>query len=129
MNPQRIRPRVAPGGRVAVRLNPAQRDLFVGSSLTPRNLVYALRQAPVREGKLSVRVRRAELEAMIAAAAAAPDTGRREEQELAALERYLEGLEDRFLEDTAPKKEEDAGADVLIAAGEDDRRRAGMSEE
>lgn len=98
MNPTRLRPRVASNGRISVRLNTAQRDLCVRAADTPRDLAYALRNAPVRDGKLSVRVRRAELDALIAAATGAPAAGRREERELAAFVRYLESLEERFFE-------------------------------
>lgn len=121
MNPERLQARVAPTGRLGVRLNTLQRDLFVRSAETPRDLVYALRNAPVRDGKLSVRVRRAELDALISAAAAAPAATRREERELAALVRYLEGMADRFLE--PPEDGED------VDGHGDDLRRAGMSEE
>lgn len=105
MNPERLRPRFAPTGRATIRINPRQRDLFAHAAGTPRNLVHALRHAPVREGRLSVRVTRAELEALIAAAAGAAAEDRREERELAGLVRYLEEVEDRFLE---PEASEDA---------------------
>jgi hypothetical protein len=60
------------------------------------NLVHALRRAPVREGKLNVRVDRAELEAMILVVAKLPQGGRQVEPKVAALLRYLEETEDRF---------------------------------
>lgn len=127
MNPARIRPRVAANGRVSVRLSPSQRDLFTRAATVPRDLAFALRNAPVREGKLSVRVRRAELEAMTAAAVAASAADRRQERELASLVRYLEGLEDSFAE---PREAADGAEDVAVHAREhEEHRRAGMSED
>ena len=81
-----------------MRLDTSRRDLFVRSLETPRDLIHALRKAPVRDGKLSVRVRRSELAALIAAAARARVEGKREEREVAALLRYLESWEERFEE-------------------------------
>lgn len=125
MNPTRLRPRVAATGRIAIRLNTVQRDLFTRSPKISRELVFALRNAPVRDGKLSVRVRLGELESLITAAASAPAPGRREERELATLVRYLEGLEDRF--EISSEETEDARD---AEPGEhDESRRAGMSEE
>lgn len=120
MNPARLRPRVAANGRVSVRLSPSQRDLFTRAAATPRALAYALRNAPVREGRLSVRVRRGELEALVAAAVATPAADRREERELVALVRYLEGLEDSF---------EEAEPTEARAGEHEEHRRAGMSED
>jgi hypothetical protein len=104
MNPERLLRRVAPTGKVTVRLDTSQRDLFVRSAETPRDLAHALRKAPVRDGKLSVRVRRSELAALIAVAARAPVEGKREEREVASLLRYLESWEERF-EDPAEEPE------------------------
>ncbi len=98
MNPARLRPRVSATGRVSLRLGLAQRDGFLRNRDLPRALAHALRNAPVREGRLSVRVARAELEALIVAVADAMARDRRAERELAPLARYLEGLEDRFLD-------------------------------
>lgn len=109
MNPERLRPRFAPTGRASIRINPRQRDLFVRAAETPRNLAYALRNAPVREGKLSVRVTRPELDALIAVAAGAAAETRTEERELASLVRYLEGVGDRFLEPEADEAEKAEG--------------------
>lgn len=61
MNPERLLRRAAPTGKVTVRLDTSRRDLFVRSPETPRDLIHALRKASVRDGKLSVRVRRSEL--------------------------------------------------------------------
>lgn len=108
MNPERLVSRVAPTGRVSIRLGTAQRDLFARSADTPRNLACTLRNAPVRDGKLSVRVTRPELASLIAIAARAPAEGKREERELATLVRYLEGIEDRFRDpgpDSGPEPE------------------------
>jgi hypothetical protein len=118
---------VAANGRVSVRLSPAQRDLFTRSSRLARDLSHALRQAPVREGKLSVRVRRTELESMIAAAADASPEDRREQRELASLLRYLEDLEDRF--DEVGEHEEDTAGARGGSGDHEEHRRAGMSED
>ena len=96
MNPQRLRQRFAPTGRASIRLNTRQRDLFARSAKTPQNVAHALRNAPVRDGKLSLRVTRPELETLILVAAGAGAANREEERELASLVRYLEGIEDRF---------------------------------
>lgn len=93
----RQRPRIPPTGRITVRLTTAQRDLFIQSADTPAPLGHALHRAPVREGKLSIRVTRESLEALIRVAATASTRGdRRSERALAALLKYLESLEDRF---------------------------------
>lgn len=94
----RQRSRIAPTGRVAVRLTPAQRDLFIHSAAVPRELGHHLHHAVVRRGKLQVRVSRAELDALIAAAANTRASDAPGERALAALLRYLEGIEDRFAE-------------------------------
>lgn len=89
---------MAPNGRVAVRLTTAQRDMFIRSPEVPKDLGHLLHRAPVRAGKLSIRVTREALDALIAAAARHGANGREEERALATLVRYLEGLEDRFEE-------------------------------
>lgn len=94
----RQRPRIAANGRIAVRLTTAQRDLFVRDADVPRPLSHELHRAPVKAGKLSVRVTRESLDALIAAAAKMPAGNRDDERSLATLVRYLEGLEDRFAE-------------------------------
>lgn len=106
----RRQPRVAPTGRVTVRLSTEQRNLFIESAETPKDLGHALHRAPVREGKLTVRVDRAELDALIAAAANIDTSDRREERALQSLLRYLESLEDRF--EDPPGEEEAAGEQV-----------------
>lgn len=92
----RQRPRIAPNGRVPVRLTTAQRDLFIQAGEIPRELGYALHRAPVKAGKLRASVTRAALETLISVAAKSGSRDREEERALAALVRYLEGLEDRF---------------------------------
>ena len=99
----RQRPRIAPTGRVTLRLNTLQRDLFIHSPDTPKNLAHVLHRATVREGKLTVRVSREELDALIAAAANVEAPDRQTDRALAALLRYMESLEDRFAE---PEPEE-----------------------
>lgn len=94
----RQRPRLAPTGRVAVRLTPPQRDQFIHSGDLPAGLGQALHRAVVREGKLSVRVTRDELDLLIRAGAKLRPADRRAEREMDTLLRYLEGLEDRFAE-------------------------------
>ena len=96
---QRRRPRIPATGRVTLWLNPAQRDLFVHSPDTPRALSHALHHAPVQKGKLTLRVTRDALDALIAAAAKFAPQSRDEDRALATLLRYLESLEDRFAED------------------------------
>ena len=95
---QRRRPRIPATGRVTLWLNPAQRDLFVHSPDTPRALSHALHHAPVQKGKLTLRVTRYSLDALIAAAAKFAPQSRGEDRALATLLRYLESLEDRFAE-------------------------------
>ncbi len=130
MNPARLRPRVASQGRVSVRLNPSQRDLLARSHETSRELAHALRKAPVREGKLTVRVSRHELESLVAAAAAATAPDRRAERDLNSLLRYLEDLEDRFAEpaDDSAFAGDDESDLALHSREHEEHGRAGMSE-
>jgi hypothetical protein len=99
----RQRPRIAPTGRVAVRLSTRQRDLFIGRRDVPAALAFALKNAVVREGKLSLRVTRNELDRLIAAAASVTPQSKSATRELNAFLGYLEDIEDRF--------EDPAGAD------------------
>lgn len=94
----RQRPRIAPNGRVAVRLTTVQRDMFMHAPEMPKDLAHALHRAPVRAGKLSIRATQASLAVLISVAAAHPARNREEERALSTLVRYLEGLEDRFEE-------------------------------
>lgn len=92
----RQRRRIPANGRVAVKLTPAQRDLFIGPREVPASLAVALKRAPVREGKLSVRVSSAELDALIATAARISSPDKLVQRHLDVLLGYLESLEDRF---------------------------------
>jgi DNA/RNA-binding domain of Phe-tRNA-synthetase-like protein len=94
----RRRPRVAPTGRVSLRLTTEQRDQFLASSQTPRELGHTLHRAVVRNGKLTIRVTRDALEALIIAAARTTPTNRHAERALDALLRYLESRSDQFAE-------------------------------
>lgn len=102
----RQRPRIAPTGRVSLRLHTGQRDLLVHAPGTPPGLGHALHRAPVRAGKLTLRVGRGELEALIAVAANLRPTDRRTERELDALLRYLESREEQFAEAAEPVSDE-----------------------
>lgn len=106
----RQRQRIPTNGKTAVRLSTGQRDLFIASPGLPRDIVFALKRAPVRKGKLEVRVGRASLDAMILAAAAAipeppsdpaPRALVARRRELGTFVRYLEELEDRFEDESA----------------------------
>jgi hypothetical protein len=103
----RRRPKLAPTARVTIRLTPVQRDLFLGTAELPPTLAHALHRATVREGKLQVRITRAELEQLIAVAARVPASDAAADRALGALLRYLESMDDRF--EDAP--EEGSGAD------------------
>jgi uncharacterized protein (DUF1778 family) len=94
----RQRPRIAATGRVSVRLNTRQRDLFLDRRDVPAALAFALKNAAVRDGKLSLRVTRDELDRLIAAAASVTPENKSETRELNAFLSYLENLEDRFEE-------------------------------
>lgn len=95
----RLRPRIPANGRVAIRLTPAQRDLFQGSPEIPRALGQALHHAVVREGKLTLRVDRDAVLSLITVAAKVAVDGRRAESEIATLLRYLEAADDRFADE------------------------------
>lgn len=94
----RQRHRLAANARATIRLGTWQRDLFLESRAVPTPVVFALKRAPVREGKLSVRVSRHELDALIAAAAKVAPENKARERELNAFLGYLEDIEDRFEE-------------------------------
>lgn len=104
----RQRPRVPATGKIGVRLTPDQRDLFLCSPGLPRDLGHLLHRAPVRKGKLEVRIGRAALDTLILAAAAAmPDLPAgpapralvETRRALDTFVRYLENLSDRFEEE------------------------------
>jgi hypothetical protein len=84
---------------VTLRLVTWQRDLFLADPAISRSLAAALKRAPVRDAKLGVRVNRDELDALILAAARHQPEGKEREREVNALLAYLEGIEDRFVED------------------------------
>jgi hypothetical protein len=92
----RQRPRIPATGRIAVRLTPAQRDVFLASPGLAKDLGHQLHRAPVREGKLAVRLTRAELDALIAVAAGVPVANPEADRALDTLLRYLEDLADQF---------------------------------
>jgi hypothetical protein len=92
----RQRRRIAANGRVALRLNTFQRDLFLNNRAVALDLAHALKRAPVRSGKLGVRVSNWELDTLILAAARISSPDRRVQRELDMLVRYLERMEDRF---------------------------------
>jgi hypothetical protein len=92
----RQRPRIAPTGRIALRLTPEQRDLFLGSGHLPKDLGHVLHRAAVRQGKLMVRLSREELDTLIAAGAKVSPSDAAAERNLDTLLRYLESLADRF---------------------------------
>lgn len=96
MHYSRQRPRVAPTGRISIRLTTWQRDLLMAAATTPKDLGHVLHRAPVRGGKLSIRVTRETLEALIATVAKSPAPQERTERDMKALLGYLETLEDRF---------------------------------
>jgi hypothetical protein len=94
----RQRARVPATGRIAVKLAPDQRDLFIASGRLPKALGHLLHRAPVRQGKLVVQLTRAELDAVIAAGVGVPARDPASDRRLDALLRYLESLADRFEE-------------------------------
>jgi hypothetical protein len=106
----RQRQRIAANGRIGVRLNPGQRDQLLRSPLLSRQTGHLLHRAPVRKGKLEIRLDRASLDAMILAAASFPEEESAHSKVAArrahaTFLRYLEGLADRFEEpeETAPE--------------------------
>jgi hypothetical protein len=102
----RQRPRLAASSRVSIRLSIEQRDLFLRSGDTPKDLGHALHRAPVRDGKLTVRVSRAQLDRMIEIAARTSGRDRREQRSLDTFIRFLENMSDRF-EDEAGESPSD----------------------
>lgn len=94
----RQRPRIAPTERITVRFTPGQRDFLIASPELPKGLGHALHRAAVRQGKLALRVTRAELDTLILVAAKVRVPERKAERELATFLSYLESLEDRFAE-------------------------------
>ena len=91
--------RIPANGKVAIRMTPAQRDLFTTSRDTPIDLGFSLRKAPVREGELSIRVNRHQLDALIGIAARSRAPDKHAEKKLETFIRYLEKNEDRFADE------------------------------
>lgn len=110
----RQRPRIAPTGRVALRITPAQRDELLRSQRTPQSLAHMLHRAAVKGGWLSLRVGRDELDTLIMAAADVRAADRKEERVLTSLLDYLESIEERFVD---PENEK-GGAGAPPEAGD-----------
>ena len=99
----RQRQRLAANERVGVRFNLEQRDRLLRSPHLPREIAHRLHRAPVKKGKLEIRLGRDSLDAVILAAANLPEdasptaklSARRAD---AIFLRYLENLADRFEE-------------------------------
>lgn len=113
----RQRPRIAPAGRITIRLTTGQRDFLLKSAELPKALGHTLHRAVVRRGELSMRVTRDELDALIVIAAAMRVPDRKSERELATFLRYLESMEDRF--------EDPDDGDAAERSGEVDESRRG----
>ena len=101
-------PRIPATGKIGVRLTTDQRDLILASPQLRREIAFALKRAPVKKGKLEVRLVRASLDAMILVVAAAipdlpPGPAPRAlvemRRSLNTFVLYLEELSDRFEEE------------------------------
>lgn len=101
----RQRQRIPVNGKITVRLSTDQRDLLIGSPTLPRDIVFALKRAPVKKGKLEVRLGRDSLDKTILVVAAAipelpagpaPRSLVTMRRTLDTFVRYLEDLSDRF---------------------------------
>jgi hypothetical protein len=101
----RQRQRIPATGKIGVRLTTDQRDFLLASPGLAREAAFALKRAPVKKGKLEVRMGRGSLDAMIAVAAAAipdlpPGPAPRSliemRRSLNVFVGYLENLSDRF---------------------------------
>lgn len=84
--------------RVTVRLTTAQRDVLLGARGVSPTLGHLLHRAHVTDGQLAVRLARGELDTLIAAAANVAVADRQAERGMATLLRYLESIEDRFVD-------------------------------
>jgi hypothetical protein len=102
-------PRIPAHGKTSIWLTPSQRDLLLRTAGLSRDLGHLLHRAPVRKGKLEVRVGREALDTMILAGAAAipalpPGPAPRALVEtrrvLDTFVRYLEEQADRFEEES-----------------------------
>jgi hypothetical protein len=80
----------------SLALTSFQRDLFLNNRDVAPDLAHALKRAPVRSGKLGVRVSSRELDTLILATAQICSPDRRVQRELDMLVRYLERMEDSF---------------------------------
>ena len=94
----RQRPRIAPTGRVTIRLTLWPRDLFIHSPATPKYLGHLLRHVPVKKEKLEIAVSREALDQLIAVAAKSSVAGKEAEHALDTFLLYLETIADRFEE-------------------------------
>ncbi|MFT3783000.1 MAG: hypothetical protein QM790_13410 [Nibricoccus sp.] len=94
----RLRRRLAPSEHISLRLNPEQRDWLMHGPDLPQNLGHLLHRAAVREGKLTVRLNREELDACILCAVKIRPLDKTAERGIDALLRYLESQADRFAE-------------------------------
>ncbi|HEX2860655.1 MAG TPA: hypothetical protein VHN79_03405 [Lacunisphaera sp.] len=94
----RQQPKIPANGRVTLRLTPAQRDGLLAERDLPRGLGHVLHRAPVKQGKLQVRVTRTELDALIIAATRLPVPHKAAERALNVFLSYLETQEERFTE-------------------------------
>src|SRR4051812_44417658 len=92
----RQRPKIAANGRVAVKLTPPQRDQLIATGALTRALGHFLHHAPVARGKLEVRLRAEEVDALIAAAIKIPADGAAPKRAVDIFIRYLEDRSDRF---------------------------------
>src|SRR4051794_16411720 len=61
----RRRQKIPAPGRVPIKLTTAQRDQLIATATLPRGLSHLLHRATTKQGKLHVRLTRAELDALI----------------------------------------------------------------
>jgi hypothetical protein len=92
----RQRQKIPPAGRVPIKLTPAQRDQLIAHPSLPRGLGHFLHGAPVKEGKLRVRLTSPELDALILTAVALPAPTPAAKRALDVFLSYLETQADRF---------------------------------
>ena len=98
----RRKPKLAPTARVTIRLTTDQRDQLLHSPALPRALGHLLHRAPVKKGKLEIRVNRSELDTLIETGAKQPVARRADEKALDVFLLYLENQADRFDEPRSP---------------------------
>jgi hypothetical protein len=92
----RQRQKIPATGRVPLKLSPAQRDQLLGTTNLPRKLGHLLHHAPVKQGKLRIRLTNAELDALILSAATIPTSDPTAKRALDTFLSYLEAQSDRF---------------------------------